>query len=113
MDETYIEVKGEWKYLYRAVNSEGNTLEFMLSAKSNARAAERFFRKALKAAHNQSLRVINVDKNAAYPKAIDELKAEKPYSDQLNISTILWSKTIDLLNDWSIQDLGSNQGKRI
>ena len=77
VDETYIEVKGEWKYLYRAVDSEGNTLEFMLSAKRDARAAERFFRKTLKASHNQSPRVINVDKNAAYPKAIDELKAEK------------------------------------
>ena len=77
VDETYIEVKGEWKYLYRAVDSEGNTLEFMLSAKRDARAAERFFHKTLKASHNQSPRVINVDKNAAYPKAIDELKAEK------------------------------------
>jgi transposase-like protein len=38
VDETYIEVKGEWKYLYRAVDSEGNTLEFMLSAKRDARA---------------------------------------------------------------------------
>lgn len=67
VDETYIEVKGEWKYLYRAVNSEGNTLEFMLSAKRDARAAERFFRNALNFASNQSPRVINVDKNAAYP----------------------------------------------
>ena len=77
MDETYIEVKGDWKYLYRAVDSEGNTLEFMLSAKRDARAAERFFRKALKAEHNQKPRVINVDKNAAYPPAIDELKVDQ------------------------------------
>ena len=77
VDETYIEVKGEWKYLYRAVDSEGNTLDFMLSAKRDAGAAERFFRKALKASHNQEPRVINVDKNAAYPPAIDELKADQ------------------------------------
>ncbi len=77
VDETYIEVKGEWKYLYRAVDSEGNTLDFMLSAKRDARAAERFFRKVLKAEHNQEPRVINVDKNAAYPPAIDELKADE------------------------------------
>ena len=64
MDETYIEVKGEWKYLYRAVDSQGNTLDFMLSAKRDARAAERFFRKAINASHNQTPRVINVDKNA-------------------------------------------------
>jgi transposase-like protein len=40
VDETYIKVKGEWKYLYRAVDSEGNTLDFMLSSKRDARAAE-------------------------------------------------------------------------
>jgi transposase-like protein len=77
VDETYIEVKGEWKYLYRAVDSLGNTLEFMLSAKRNAQAAERFFRKALKSSHNQEPRVINVDKNAAYPPAIDQLKKDQ------------------------------------
>jgi transposase-like protein len=53
VDETYIKVKGEWKYRYRAVDSEGNTLDFMLSAKRDALAAERFFRKALKSTHNQ------------------------------------------------------------
>ena len=78
VDKTYIEVKGEWKYLYRAVDSEGNTLDFMLSAKKDAGAAERFFRnKAMNAAHNQEPRVINVDKNAAYPPAIDSLKADQ------------------------------------
>ncbi len=61
MDETYIKVKGEWKYLYRAVDSEGNTLDFMLSAKRDARAAKCFFRKVLKSTHNQEPRVINVD----------------------------------------------------
>ena len=77
VDETYIKVKGEWKYLYRAVDSQGNTLEFMLSAKRDARAAERFFRKAINAAHNVEPRVINVDKNAAYPPAIDNLIADQ------------------------------------
>jgi len=77
VDETYIRVKGKWKYLYRAVDSAGNTIDFMLSAKRDKQAAKRFFRKALKAIHNSSPRVINVDKNAAYPTAIGELKAEK------------------------------------
>jgi len=49
----------------------------MLSAKRDARAAERFFRKALNTSQNQETRVINVDKNAAYPKAIDILKAKE------------------------------------
>ncbi|MGH2415191.1 MAG: IS6 family transposase [Microcystaceae cyanobacterium] len=77
VDETYIKVKGVWKYLYRAVDSEGNTLEFMLSAKRDKKAAKRFFSKALKAKHNQQPRVVNVDKNAAYPPAFKELKQEE------------------------------------
>lgn len=77
VDETYIKVKGKWKYLYRAVDSSGSTIDFMLSAKRDKRAAIRFFRKALKAVCTPSPRVINVDKNAAYPPAIDELKTAK------------------------------------
>jgi len=76
-DETYVKVKGVWKYLYRAVDSAGNTLDFMLSAKRDAKAAERFFRKVLKARHTQSPRVITVDKNAAYPKTIETLKGDE------------------------------------
>jgi transposase-like protein len=100
VDETYIKVKKVWTYLYRAVDSEGNTLEFLLSATRDAEATKRFFLKALGAstrsvppanpiekkaaqspvlaafkAKNAAPRVINVDKNAAYPKAIIELKA--------------------------------------
>lgn len=48
----------------------------MLSAKRDAGAAERFFRKTLSATYTQAPRVINVDKNAAYPKAVDDLKAD-------------------------------------
>ncbi len=122
MDETYIKVKKVWMYLYRAVDSEGNTLEFLLSPTRDAEAAKRFFEKALhttvgsasrgcptdekeagaprstepaagpaasgagsvgttptplplRAAPRSVPRVINVDKNAAYPKAIADLKA--------------------------------------
>lgn len=77
VDETYIKVKGQWKYLYRAVDSEGQTLDFLLSAKRDAQAAERFLHKTLKAVHTQTPRVINVDKNAAYPLAVDNLKTEE------------------------------------
>jgi len=70
-------VKGTWKYLYRAVDSTGQTIDFMLSARRDKRAAKRFFRKMLKtAAKGKSPRVINVDKNQAYPPAIEELKNE-------------------------------------
>ncbi len=77
VDETYILVKGKQKYLYRAVDSQGNTLDFLLTAKRDALAAKRFFRKTLRAIHTQTPRVITVDKNPAYPKAIKELKATK------------------------------------
>ncbi len=85
VDETYIEVKGKQKYLYRAVDSVGNTIDFLLTAKRDAIAAKRFFRKTLKALHTQTPRVITVDKNAAYPKAINELKANKELSKKVKL----------------------------
>lgn len=85
VDETYIKVKGEDRYLYRAVDSDGNTLDFLLTAKRDTSAAKRFFRKALRAAHTQEPRVINVDKNAAYPKAIDEMKASEELSKSVEL----------------------------
>jgi IS6 family transposase len=63
VDETYIKVKGKWTYLYRAVDKEGNTLDFVLRAKRDAKAASRFFKKTLQT--SQTPRVINVDKNPA------------------------------------------------
>ncbi len=76
VDETYIKVKKQWVYLYRSVDSEGNTLDFFLSPTRDAHAAKQFLLKALAASHTTEPRGINVDKNAAYPKAFDELKAE-------------------------------------
>jgi IS6 family transposase len=76
VDETYVKIKGKWYYLYRAVDSTGQTIDFMLSAKRDARAAKRFFRKLLKAPKHQSPRVINVDQNKSYPPAVEELKEE-------------------------------------
>jgi len=100
VDETYLKVRKTWIYLYRAVDSKGNTLEFLLSPTRDAEAAKRFFVKALHSPAcsapgarpveeqveeptaladpnptKSAPRVINVDKNAAYPKAIADLKA--------------------------------------
>jgi IS6 family transposase len=76
VDETYVKIKGRWMYLYRAVDSRGQTIDFLLSAKRDAEAAKRFFRKALAQPHTVNPRTITVDKNAAYPKAITEMKKD-------------------------------------
>lgn len=77
-----FEVKGQWKYLYRAVDSLGNTIDFMLAANRDVDAAKRFFKKALSSSHNQLPRVITVDKNAAYPPAIQQLINENVLSKE-------------------------------
>jgi IS6 family transposase len=74
VDETYVRVKGRWTYLYRAVDSRGQTIDFLLSAKRDAAAAKRSFRKALVQPHTVNPRTITVDKNPAYPKAVTEMK---------------------------------------
>ena len=71
---TYVRVKGKWRYLYRAVDSTGATLDFLLSAKQDAAAAKRFLAKALGGANHPAPRVINTDGHAAYPLAVAQLK---------------------------------------
>jgi len=73
VDETYVKVAGRWAYLYRAVDSAGETIDFMLSPKRDLIAARSFLRLALSAG-GPSPRVINVDGHAAYTGAIAELK---------------------------------------
>jgi IS6 family transposase len=112
-NETYIKVKKVWMYLYRAVDSEGNTLEFLLSPTRDAEAAKRFFKKALHSTAGSAPqacpmkeqveepttaaaptitrptpRVINVDKNAAYPKAIAALKAVGTLPEQVELRQV-------------------------
>jgi len=83
MDETYIKIKGKNAYLYRAVDSKGKTIDFYVSERRTKGAAKRFFKKALKAQHNQMPRVITTDKYRATEMAILE---EKHYGD-LNCRT--------------------------
>src|SRR5262249_60135638 len=76
VDETYIRVKGKWTYLYRAVDSAGATIDFLLAARRDAAAAKRFFQNALLTPGHPRPRVINVDGNPSYPKVVRELKQE-------------------------------------
>ncbi len=64
------------RFNYRAVDSRGQTIDFLLSAKRDAAAAKRFFRKALGQPHTVNPRTITVDRNPAYPKAIAEMKGD-------------------------------------
>jgi len=72
MDETYITIKGKNAYLYRAVDSHGDTIDFLVSEKRDKRTARLFFNKALNAKHNQRPRVITTDKYKATEIAIIE-----------------------------------------
>jgi transposase-like protein len=74
VDETYIKVKGLWTYLYRAVDSRGQTIDFLLSARRDAAAARRFFLKALKQRHTVRPGTITAGKNPAYPSASKSMK---------------------------------------
>jgi transposase, IS6 family len=77
VDETYIKVGKTCKYLYRAVDKSGQTIEFMLSAKRDVAAAKRFFKRMMSADHRRLPFSISVDKNAAYPEAFTTSQTEK------------------------------------
>jgi IS6 family transposase len=83
VDETYIKVQGQWMYLYRAVDSKGNTIDFCLSKTRDQKAAKHFFKKALRSFHVSKPRVITVDKNPAYPIAIERVEKSIPDGMQL------------------------------
>jgi transposase, IS6 family len=69
IDQTYVKVGTEWKYLYRAVDSVGRTIEFMLNARRDVSAAKRFFKKLMRADHWRLPFTIGTDKHASYPEA--------------------------------------------
>ena len=62
MDETYIKVKGKWKYLYRTVDKNGDTIDFLLRARRAHKAAKAFFKKAIKASGDPNTVVIDGSK---------------------------------------------------
>uniref|UniRef100_UPI00056E833F IS6 family transposase n=1 Tax=Xenorhabdus bovienii TaxID=40576 RepID=UPI00056E833F len=83
MDETYIKIKGKWRYLYRAVDSDGDTVDFLLTAHRDKEAALRFFKKAMRQ-HGQPDGV-TMDKSGANKAAVDELNQGKPKDNDIII----------------------------
>ncbi|WP_240430420.1 IS6 family transposase [Serratia marcescens] len=83
MDETYIKVKGQWKYLYRAVDTAGHTIDFLLTAKRDAAAALRFFRKAIR--HHCEPEVVTIDKSGANTAALATLNIDKPDEEAITV----------------------------
>jgi IS6 family transposase len=75
VDETYVRGAGRWTYLYRAVDSEGNMIDFMLSPNRDLTAAKHFLQLALWRTGEVRPRVINVDGHPAYARAIGELRS--------------------------------------
>src|SRR4051812_6221438 len=74
LDETYIRIKGEWKYLYRAVDKAGETIDFLLTAKRDLKAAKRFLKKAIR--NNGEPEKINIDKSGANTAGIQAINEE-------------------------------------
>ena len=73
MDETYIKVKGEWKYLYRAVDKAGDTVDFLLRAHRDKAAARRFFEQAIEG--NGAPEKVTIDKSGSNVAALEAINA--------------------------------------
>jgi transposase-like protein len=75
MDETYITVNGVWNYLYRAVDKQGQTVDFLLTAKRDSAAARRFFEKVIR--HNTVPDKVTMDKSGANQAALEQLIGDR------------------------------------
>jgi transposase-like protein len=96
VDETYIKVKGQWRYLYRAVDKQGQTVDFLLTKNRDKAAAVRFFMKAI--SNHEVPEKITLDGSQASHQAVAELKAE----GVLPAQTLVW--TNKYLNNMIEQD---------
>jgi putative transposase len=83
MDETYIKVKGQWVYLYRAVDKFGDTVDFLLRAKRDLQAAKAFFQKAF--ATNGLATKVNIDKSGANTAALHAINATLDIEKKIEI----------------------------
>ncbi|MEX3896720.1 IS6 family transposase [Paraburkholderia sp. BR10954] len=94
VDETYIKVKGQWKYLYRAVDKAGDTIDFLLRAHRDKAAAKRYFQKSIE--HNGEPEVVTIDKGGANLAALEAIDAGR--------QTPIWIRQSKYLNNIIEQD---------
>jgi putative transposase len=83
MDETYIKVNGKWVYLYRAIDSCGDTIEFLLRKRRDAAAAKAFFRKAFKS--NDIPKKVVIDKSGSNTSALTDFNKNLPKEQKIRI----------------------------
>ena len=92
MDDTYIKLNGKWVYLYRAVDKEGNTVDFLLRAKRDAVAAKAFFRKAFR--ENGRPEKVTVDKSGSNKAALDYFNKDVSKEDEFEIRQVKYLNNI-------------------
>ena len=93
MDETYIKVKGEWTYLYRAVDRDGQTLDFMLSNRRDTAAARRFFKQAIKT--NGVPDLVAIDKSGANLAGLQAVNVIHKFTGEGRLIGIMQSKYLN------------------
>lgn len=81
LDETYIKIKGQWKYLYRAVDKEGQTIDFLLTTHRDKKAALRFLQKAMR--QHGLPDTVTIDKSGANTAAIEALKEDTSHAIEI------------------------------
>ncbi|NDW57949.1 IS6 family transposase [Yangia sp. PrR004] len=93
MDETYVQVKGQWAYLYRAVDRDGRTLDFMLSAKRDKAAARRFFKRAIST--NGRPDRVAIDKSGANLAGLQAVNVIRKFAGSGRVIRIMQSKYLN------------------
>lgn len=93
MDETYVQVKDQWAYLYRAVDRDGRTLDFMLSAKRDKAAARRFFKRAIST--NGTPDRVAIDKSGANLAGLQAVNVIRKFTGSGRLIRIMQSRYLN------------------
>ncbi len=91
MDKIDIKINGQWRYLYRAVDTAGQTSDFLLTAKRDPAAVLRFFRKAIR--YHGEPEGVTIDKSGANTAALTTLNADKPEEETMTVRQNIFQQT--------------------